>query len=191
MVDSLSAMPELRSGTHLHRKLRLSCMCLTRDTPLLPPIRFHDVDAHCLRCRFGDVLFPVRSSLARVPNSVFNCTSETSFSKLRDLEDKFNTTNVKAFGRAVFQTVLSPTYKTVTAEPKTVSPDICPRVQVPFLLAILVSNLLRRAGRKLVLEPQFLPMKLKPYIMYICALVSPSIQNFFRTSVFLFVFVAV
>ena len=68
MVDLLSAMPELRNRVHLHRLFQLSCMCLTENTPLLPPIRFHDVDAQRPKCKLGDVLLPAQSYLAWVPD---------------------------------------------------------------------------------------------------------------------------
>ena len=37
MINLLSSMPELRNRAHLYRLFQLSCMCLTENTPLLPP----------------------------------------------------------------------------------------------------------------------------------------------------------
>ena len=76
MVEFLSGMPEHRNSSHLYRLYRLSCMCLTEDTPLLPPIRFQDVDAQNPRCRLGDVLLPAQSYLARNPDAISVSNSE-------------------------------------------------------------------------------------------------------------------
>ena len=69
-VDSLVTMPELQSRSHLYHLFRLSCLCLSEDTALLPAIKFHDVDAQSPRCRLSDVLLPAQSYLAAVPNGV-------------------------------------------------------------------------------------------------------------------------
>ena len=94
MVDFLSAMPELRNRVHLHRLFQLSCMCLTENTPLLPPIRFHDVDAQRPKCRLGDVLLQAQSYLARVPDAFSVCTKDDFLNKLREIEQEFHTGNV-------------------------------------------------------------------------------------------------
>ena len=94
MVDLLSSMPELRNRAHLHRLFQLSCMCLTENTPLLPPIRFHDVDAQRPKCRLGDVLLPAQSYLARVPDAISICSKDESLNKLREIEQEFLTGSV-------------------------------------------------------------------------------------------------
>ena len=79
-------MIELRSHCHLYRLSWLSCMCLTEDNELLPPIQFQDVDPQSSRCRLADVLLPTKSYLSVVPNSFAVCTSEASLAKYRELE---------------------------------------------------------------------------------------------------------
>ena len=81
MVELLSEMAELRSCPHLYRLFGLCCLCLTEDTPLLPAIRFQDVDAQSPRCRLGDVLLPAQSFLARVPDAISVCTNDVSLFK--------------------------------------------------------------------------------------------------------------
>ena len=93
-VKLLSAMPQLRNRLHLYRLFRLSCICLTEDTHLLPPVRFQDVDSQSPRCRLDDVLLLAESYLARVPDSIPVCTNETSLPNFRELEDHFNSGNV-------------------------------------------------------------------------------------------------
>ena len=131
MVDLLSAMPELRNRVHLHRLFQLSCMCLTKNTPLLPPIRFHDVDTQRPKCRLGDVLLPAQSYLARVLESISIsvCTKDDSLSKLREIEREFHTgkvtgdpwTHVDVFGRADFYKTLCQKHKSLTQKPKSAS----------------------------------------------------------------------
>ena len=114
MVNLLSSMPELRNRAHLYHLFQLSCMCLTENTPLLPSIRFHDVDAQRPKCSLDDVLLPAQSYLARVLEALSVCTKDDSLSKLREKEQEFNTgnvagdpwTHVDVFGRADLYKVL-------------------------------------------------------------------------------------
>ena len=122
MVNLLSSMPELRNRAHLYRLFQLSCMCLTENTPLLPSIRFHDVDAQRPKCSLGDVLLPAQSYLARVPEALSVCTKDDSLSKLREIEQEFNTgnvagdpwTHVDVLGRADFYKVLWQKHKSLS-----------------------------------------------------------------------------
>ena len=131
-VDLLSAMPELCNRSHLYRLFRLSCMCLTETTPLLPPIRFHDVDSHRPKCKLGDVLLPAQSFLARVPESIPICPICTKYESLAEfcaLEDQFNTGNVAIdpwihvdiFAKADFYKILCQMHKSLTQKPKSAS----------------------------------------------------------------------
>ena len=121
MVELLSNMTELRSRPHLYRLFRLCCLCLTEDTPLLPAIRFQDVDAQSPRCRLGDVLLPAQSFLARVPDAISVCTNDVSLCKYREVEQQFNSGNVAGdpwvhvdtFGRADFYKTLHAAYESV------------------------------------------------------------------------------
>ena len=129
MINLLSSMPELRNRAHLHRLFQLSCMCLTENTPLLPPIRFHDVDAQRPKCSLGDVLLPAQSYLARVPGALSICTKDDSLSKLREIEQEFNTgnvagdpwTHVDVFGKADFYKVLWQKHKSLSQKTKSPS----------------------------------------------------------------------
>ena len=121
MVELLSYMTELRSRPHLYRLFRLCCLCLTEDTPLLPAIRFQDVDAQSPRCRLGDVLLPAQSFLARAPDATSVCTNDVSLCKYREVEQQFNSGNVAGdpwvhvdtFGRADFYKTLHAAYESV------------------------------------------------------------------------------
>ena len=118
MVDLLVTMPELQSRPHLYHLFRLSCLCLSEDTVLLPAIKFHDVDAQSPRCRLRDVLLPAQSYLATVPNGVAYCTSEASLEKFIELEQQFNSgsvssdpwSHVDSFGYTKFQKILTSVY---------------------------------------------------------------------------------
>ena len=129
MVELLSNMTELRSRPHLYRLFRLCCLCLTEDTPLLPAIRFQDVDAQSPRCRLGDVLLPAQSFLARVPDAISVCTSDVSLCKYREVEQQFNSGNVAGdpwvhvdtFGRADFYKTLHAAYESVVRVPRSAS----------------------------------------------------------------------
>ena len=129
MVEVLSQMPELRSRYHLYRFFRLSCLCLTEDTAMLPPIRFQDVDAQSPRCRLADVLMPAQSYLARVPDAINVCNNEDALIKYRELEAQFSSGNVAAdpwshvdtFGRAGIYKTLQSTYKSLYQSPKSAS----------------------------------------------------------------------
>ena len=101
MVNLLSSMPELRNRAPLYRFFQLSCMCLTENTPLLPSIRFHDVDAQRPKCSLGDVLLPAQSYLARVPEASSVCIKDDSLSKLREIE--------KSLTQAMWLGTLGPT----------------------------------------------------------------------------------
>ena len=121
MVELLSNMTELRSRPHLYRLFRLCCLCLTEDTPLLPAIRFQDVDAQSPRCRLGDVLLPAQSFLARVPDAISVCSNDVSLCKYREVEQQFNSgkvagdpwVHVDTFGRADFYKTLHAAYESV------------------------------------------------------------------------------
>ena len=122
MINLLSSMPELRNRAHLYRLFQLSCICLSENTPLLPPIRFHDVDAQRPKWSLGDVLLPAQSYLARVPEALSICTKDDSLSKLREIEQEFNTgnvagdpwTHVDVFGKADFYKVLWQKHKSLS-----------------------------------------------------------------------------
>ena len=94
MVEILSSMPELKSRPHLYQLFRLSFLFLTEETPLLPPIRFQDVDSQSLKCRLADVLLPSQSYLAGDPDAITVCTNEDSIVKFRKLVEQFNSGNV-------------------------------------------------------------------------------------------------
>ena len=124
MVDLLSSMPELRNRAHLHRLFQLSCMCLTENTPLLPPIRFHDVDAQRPKCRLGNVLLPAHSYLARVPDAISVCSKDDSLNKLREITENVAGapwTHVDVFGRADFFKTLCQRHKALTQKSKSPS----------------------------------------------------------------------
>ena len=129
MVDLLSSMPELRNRTHLYRLFQLSCMCLTENTPLLSPIRFHDVDAQRPKCSLRDVLLPAQSYFTRVPEAISVCTTNDSLNKLREIEQEFNTgnvagdpwTHVDVFGRDDFYRILCQKHKSLTRKSKSPS----------------------------------------------------------------------
>ena len=129
IVELLSNMAELRSRHHLYRLFRLCCLCLTEDTPLLPYIRFQDVDAQSPRCRLGDVLLPAQSFLARVPDAISVCTNDVSLCEYREVEQQFNSGNVAGdpwvhvdtFGRADFYKTLHAAYESVVRAPRSAS----------------------------------------------------------------------
>ena len=126
MVHLLVSMPDLQNRPHLCRFFRLSCLCLSEDTALLPPIKFQDVDGQRSRCRLSDVLLPAQSHLTVVLNGIANCTSEGSLAKFEELGQQFNSGNmasdpwshVDSFGRAKFQKVLASVYKASYRGPK-------------------------------------------------------------------------
>ena len=125
MVELLSEMAELRSCPHLYRLFRMCCFYLTEDTPLLPAIRFQDVDAQSPRCRLGDVLLPAQSFLARVPEAI-SVSTNVSLSKYREIEKQFNSGNVAGdpwvdvdtFGRAELYKTLHAAYESVVRVPR-------------------------------------------------------------------------
>ena len=129
MIELLSGMSELRNRPHLYCMYRLCCLCLTENTPLLPLIRFQDVDAQSTRCRMGDVLQPAQSYLARVPKAITVCTNDDSLAKYREVEEQFNSGNVTGdpwvyvdtFGRTEFYKPLHDTYKSTVRVPKSAS----------------------------------------------------------------------
>ena len=126
MVDLLVSMPDLQNRPHLCRFFRLSCLCLSEDTALLPPIKFQDVDGQRSRCRLSDVLLPAQSYLTVVLNGIAICTSEGSLAKFKELGQQFNSGNVASdpwshvdsFERAKFQKVLASMYKASYRGPK-------------------------------------------------------------------------
>ena len=96
MIDLVISMPELQNRPHLCRLFRLSCLCLSEETALLPAIKFQDVDAQSPRCRFTDVLLPAQSYLTMLPNGIAHCTSESSLDKHKELEQQFSSGNVSS-----------------------------------------------------------------------------------------------
>ena len=127
--EILSSIPELKSCPNLYQLFRLSCFCLTEDTPLLPPIRFQDVDSQSLKCRLVDVLLPSQSYLARVPDAITVCTNEDSIVKFRELVEQFNSgnvaggpwTHVDTLGRNHFFKTLHAKYQSIVHESKSAS----------------------------------------------------------------------
>ena len=105
------------------------CVVSIEDTPLLPAIRFQDVNAQSLRCRLGDVLLPAQSFLARVPDAISVCTNDVSLSKYREIEQQFNSgivagdpwVHVDTFGRAELYKTLHAAYESVVRVPRSAS----------------------------------------------------------------------
>ena len=96
MVDLLISMPELQDRPHLCRLFRLSCLCLSEETALLPAIKFQDVDAQSPRCRLTDVLLPAQSYLTMVLNGIAHSTSEASVDQFKEREQQFSSGNISS-----------------------------------------------------------------------------------------------
>ena len=94
-------------------------MCSTLYSPLLPPLKFQDIDAQSPRCRLADVLLPVQPYLSYVRISVTGCTNDISLTKHRELKELFNSRNVDSdlwyhehsVGRAIFQKIVNSVHK--------------------------------------------------------------------------------
>ena len=85
-IADLISLPPLRNRPRLFHLFRLSCLCLTESSPVLPTIRFQGADSSDPNCRMSTILLPAQSYLATVPYSVVSCISEAALSKFHQLE---------------------------------------------------------------------------------------------------------
>ena len=133
VVSFLKDLPEMRARKHLFHIFRLSCLCLTSNSPELPAVKFPGVDCSDPRCRLFDVIMPAQSYFANVADSVSICTTEASLSTYKDLEARFSSGNVAgdpwahvdSFGKAGFHKVLTTLHKTLM---KNTTPDCASNV---------------------------------------------------------------
>ena len=121
LVNFLSKLPALRERKHVYRLFKLSCLCLADKSPTLPIVSFGNVSTANLNCQSTDVVLPVESLLANLPQSVPVCASDRAleeFSRLcvdfgeNSLDDAFDPWHsVDLFGRAKTLKKLSSSYK--------------------------------------------------------------------------------
>ena len=121
LVDFLSKLPALRERKHVFHLFKLSCLCLTDMSPNLPLVTFGNVSTANPSCRSTDVILPVQSLLANLPQSVPVCTTDKAleeFSKLcmDFIEDGLDASydpwrSVHLFGRSKIHKRLSSSYK--------------------------------------------------------------------------------
>ena len=74
--DFLSSLPALKEREHISQLFKLRCLCLTDRAPSLRVVTFGSIRTDNLSCRATDVVLPVHSFLARLPQSVPVCTSD-------------------------------------------------------------------------------------------------------------------
>ena len=78
VVDFMCNLPAVRERHHILHLFKLSCLCLTDKSSAMPVVKFGDVSTDNLSCRSIDVILPVQSFLATLPQSVLVCTSDSA-----------------------------------------------------------------------------------------------------------------
>ena len=87
LVDLLAPLTSLQTRRRLLHIFRLTCLCLTEVGPSLPVVSFGSVGTANENNNFVDVIQPVQSFLATVPNGVRICTTEEAIASFIALKD--------------------------------------------------------------------------------------------------------
>ena len=77
----LSELSSLQTRPLLFRLFRLSCLCLTSESPELPEVKFGPINTGYLRSRLTDVIQPVQSYVANVLEAVKEAIKPDSLAK--------------------------------------------------------------------------------------------------------------
>ena len=84
-VKFLSELPSLSSRPLLYRLFRLSCLCLTSESPELPEVKFGPINTAYTRSRLTDVIQPVQSYVANVPDAIKEAVTSDAYTKFTHL----------------------------------------------------------------------------------------------------------
>ena len=129
VVSFLVDFAPLKSRPHIYYLFRLSCLCLTDVSKDLPTVTFGQIDSSNLQCPIVNVILPVQSFLANLPNSVEVCSTESSLVEFQRLCVDYGSEGLLAnrdpwkevdfFGRDRIHKSLSACHKVVLAKRKT------------------------------------------------------------------------
>ena len=69
---------------------KLSCLCITSESPQYPTVRIGSVSTSNCQSRLVDVVLPAQSSLSGVPDYIAFCTSDSSLANFSLLSASFS-----------------------------------------------------------------------------------------------------
>ena len=138
-VDFFSEQEALKTGRHLNRIFRLSCLCLDEPRFSFPGVRFGSVRTDEPTCSMFDVVAPIQSFLGHGLRGLDILTSDSSIASFLSLERSFRTTGLEStyspwdyndhFGRQQIRESFNVCRRATTgAESSRASPNKSPKV---------------------------------------------------------------
>ena len=88
-MEFFITLPFLRTRPYLFHLFRLSCLCLTSESPELPKITLGSTNNSKLECILSEVFFPVQSYLTDVPSGAAVCVEAASLANFSEVEAQF------------------------------------------------------------------------------------------------------
>ena len=90
-VKFLSEMSALHTRPLLLRIFKLSCLCLTSESPELPEVKFSSINTGHARSRLSEVIQPVQSYVANVPDPAKSAITPAALAKFNTLPSTLGT----------------------------------------------------------------------------------------------------
>ena len=121
LIDFLINLDFMQEHSHLLYLFKLSCLCVTSNSPRYPVVTVGSLSTSNYRSRLTDVVLPVQSYLSGVPDSVAFCSNESNLSEFSLLSASFGRsalsssydpwTFIDVFGRGKIYKTLLTTYR--------------------------------------------------------------------------------
>ena len=80
----------MQEHSHLMYLFKLSCLCITSESPQYPTVSIGSISTSNCQCRLVDVVLPAQSYLSGVPDSIAFCTSDSSLANFSLLSASFS-----------------------------------------------------------------------------------------------------
>ena len=92
LIDFLVNLDFMQEHSHLLYLFKLSCLCITSESPQYPTVSIGTVSTSNYQNRLTDVVLPAQSYLSGVPDSTAFCTSDSSLVNYSLLSASFGQT---------------------------------------------------------------------------------------------------
>ena len=92
LIDFLVNLDFMQEHSHLMYLFKLSCLCITSESPQYPTVSIGSVSTSNCQNRLVDVGLPAQSYLSGVPDSTAFCTSDSSLTNFSLLSASFSQT---------------------------------------------------------------------------------------------------
>ena len=92
LIGFLVNLDFMQEHSHLMYLFKLSCLCITSESPQYPTVSIGSVSTSNCQSRLVDVVLPAQSYLSGVPDSIAFCTSDSSLTNFSLLSASFSQT---------------------------------------------------------------------------------------------------